>query len=66
MTQVVFEGATVIVWGHPMVASSVRWEDDRVTFKGTCTDSDANDGIRDTGYNGGSYAGNGLLYRRPD
>jgi hypothetical protein len=73
-TQIVCEGALVIVQGHPMIASNVRWwkhadGDDVVSFTGTPTADPCNDSIRGTIYDGsagkhcGDYQGNQLVYR---
>lgn len=73
--QEVKEGSIVTVEGREFVASDVMWFDElvcgaltgrrRVTFTGTCTDRDVNDGIRNTAYNGGQYGGNTLVYVEP-
>jgi hypothetical protein len=67
---------TVTVQGHEFTASEVLWFDEtdrdgkptgirRVSFKGTCTWSRANDGIRYTRYNGGTYGGTTAEYIEP-
>jgi hypothetical protein len=58
--QIPSEGSIVRVQGHPMYAHNVRLEVSSdgtpvVRFDGECTDSDRNDSIRHTGYNGGAY-----------
>lgn len=66
MIQHVTEGAIVNVSGHEMRASNVREviKDGCpcVEFTGTCTVSPRNDDIRGTGYDGGTYGGNHLVY----
>lgn len=64
--QKVVEGGIVNVQGYEMIARNVHLENLesglRVAFKGECTDSPRNDDIRHTPFNGGSYAGNSLVY----
>ena len=64
--QHVTENGLVMVHSHEMIATNLRQvtKDGSIciVFTGTCTDSQRNDGIRHTGYNGGTYGGNGLVY----
>lgn len=46
--------------GYEFIATDVRrvlltTGGDAIRYKGVCTDSDRNNSIRDTGYNGGTY-----------
>lgn len=64
--QHITEGCKVFVSGFEMITSKLREYviDGRPTirFTGTLTDDPRNDAIRGTGYDGGVYGGNDLIY----
>jgi hypothetical protein len=57
------EGQIVKHYGHEFIATNVRQSPGRNAFgeivwnyEGVCTNSSANDSIRNTGFNGGTYS----------
>jgi hypothetical protein len=67
MSQEVFEGATVNIYGYTFTVSDLSWHDHNGTpcarFTGTCTKDARNDDIRGGGFDKSRYGGTNYTAR---